>query len=41
VGQIMDISERTVNFHITNALVKLGVNNKTAGVVKAVMLRLL
>lgn len=41
VGQIMDISERTVNFHITNSLVKLGVNNKTAGVVKAAMLRLL
>lgn len=41
VGQIMDISERTVNFHITNALVKLGVVNKTAGVVKAAMLRLL
>lgn len=41
VGQIMDISERTVNFHITNSLVKLGVVNKTAGVVKAAMLRLI
>lgn len=41
VAQIMDISERTVNFHITNSLVKLGVVNKTAGVVKAAMLRLL
>ncbi len=41
VGQIMDISERTVNFHVTNALVKLGVVNKTAGVVKAVLLRLI
>lgn len=41
VGQIMAISERTVNFHITNVLAKLGVVNKTAGVVKAAMLRLL
>ncbi|WP_229427375.1 helix-turn-helix transcriptional regulator [Massilia atriviolacea] len=41
VGQIMAISERTVNFHITNSLEKLGANNKTAGVVKAAMLRLL
>ena len=41
VAQIMAISERTVNFHITNALEKLGANNKTAGVVKAAMLRLL
>ncbi|WP_146009878.1 autoinducer binding domain-containing protein, partial [Janthinobacterium sp. ROICE36] len=41
VGQIMSISERTVNFHITNALAKLGAVNKTAGVVKAAMLRLL
>lgn len=41
VGQIMDISERTVNFHITNSLVKLGAVNKTAGVVKAAILRLI
>ena len=41
VAQIMAISERTVNFHITNALEKLGANNKTAGVVKAALLRLL
>jgi LuxR family quorum-sensing system transcriptional regulator SolR len=40
-AQIMGISERTVNFHITNALEKLGTNNRTAGVVKAAMLRLL
>lgn len=41
VGQIMDITERTVNFHVTNSLVKLGVVNKTAGVVKAAMLHLI
>lgn len=41
VGQIMVVSERTVNFHITNALAKLGAVNRTAGVVKAAMLRLL
>lgn len=41
VGQIMEISERTVNFHINNCLEKLGANNKTAGVIKAAMLRLL
>ncbi|GGZ01138.1 LuxR family transcriptional regulator [Pseudoduganella plicata] len=41
VGQIMHISERTVNFHVNNALAKLGAVNKTAGVVKAAMLRLL
>jgi LuxR family transcriptional regulator len=41
VGMIMAISERTVNFHINNALEKLGAVNKTAGVIKAAMLRLL
>ncbi|MES2069483.1 MAG: LuxR family transcriptional regulator [Pseudomonadota bacterium] len=38
VGNIMCISERTVNFHVNNALVKLGANNKTAGVIKAAIL---
>ena len=41
VGQIMNISERTVNFHVNNSLEKLGAANKTACVVKAAMLRLL
>lgn len=41
VGEIMSISERTVNFHINNSLEKLGAVNKTAGVIKAAMLRLL
>jgi LuxR family transcriptional regulator len=35
------ISERTVIFHIDNALRKLGAVNKTAGVLKAAMLRLI
>lgn len=41
VGEIMNISESTVNFHVNNAVSKLGVNNKTAAAIKAVMLRLL
>jgi LuxR family transcriptional regulator len=38
---ILAISERTVIFHIDNALRKLGAANKTAGVLKAAMLRLI
>lgn len=41
VGQIMSISERTVNFHINNSLEKLGAVNKTAAVIKAALLGLL
>ncbi len=41
VGQIMNISERTVNFHVNNAIEKLNTTNKTAAVIKAAMLRLL
>jgi LuxR family transcriptional regulator len=40
-AQILSISERTVIFHIDNALRKLGAVNKTAGVLKAAMLRLI
>lgn len=40
-AHILGISERTVNFHIENALRRLGAANKTAGVLKAAMLRLL
>lgn len=40
-AQILAISERTVIFHIDNALRKLGAVNKTAGVLKAAMLRLI
>lgn len=41
VAQIMSIAERTVNFHVGNSLQKLNANNKTAGVIKAAMLRLI
>ena len=41
IAQITGISERTVNFHLNNAIGKLGVSNKTAAAVKATMLRLL
>jgi LuxR family transcriptional regulator len=40
-AEIMTIAERTVIFHIDNALRKLGAANKTAGVLKAAMLRLI
>lgn len=41
VGSIMAISERTVNFHVGNSLIKLDSTNKTAAVIKAAMLGLL
>ncbi|MQR00861.1 autoinducer binding domain-containing protein [Glaciimonas soli] len=41
VGDIMHISERTVNFHVTNALIKLNAPNKTAAAIKAAMLGML
>lgn len=41
IAQITAISERTVNFHLNNAVEKLGAANKTAAAVKAAMLRLL
>lgn len=41
VGEIMHITERTVNFHVNNSLEKLGTANKTAGVLKAAILRLI
>lgn len=41
IAQITAITERTVNFHLNNAVAKLGVANKTAAAVKAAMLRLL
>lgn len=41
VGEIMHIAERTVNFHVNNALIKLGTANKTAAAIKAAMLGLL
>lgn len=38
---ILGLSERTVNFHVANALLKLSVANKTAAVVKAALLGLI
>lgn len=37
----MGISERTVNFHINNAIVRLGARNKTHAVAKALLLGLI
>ncbi len=41
ISEIMYISDRTVNFHISNALKKLNATNKTAAAVKAVRLGIL
>lgn len=41
VAQILTVSENTIKFHIKNATHKLGVANKTAAVVKAVLMGLL
>lgn len=41
VAEILGISERTVNFHINNAMAKLGATNKTAATIRAAMLGLL
>ncbi|WP_101757256.1 autoinducer binding domain-containing protein [Oceanicoccus sp. KOV_DT_Chl] len=38
IGVILSISERTVNFHMANALEKLDVTNKTAAVLRAFQL---
>jgi LuxR family transcriptional regulator len=41
IGVILGVATRTINFHVTSALVKLDAVNKTQAVVKAVMLDLL
>lgn len=41
IGEILTLSERTVNFHINNSVVKLGASNKTQAAVKATMLGML
>lgn len=41
IAEILSISERTVNFHISNAMEKLGAPNKTAAAVQAVLQGLL
>lgn len=41
IGQILIVSERTVNFHINNVVAKLGASNKTQAAVKAAALGML
>jgi LuxR family quorum-sensing system transcriptional regulator SolR len=41
IGQILSVSERTVNFHINNVVAKLGASNKTQAAVKAAALGML
>lgn len=41
ISDILNISERTVNFHIGNAMIKLNAANKAAAVVRAAMLGML
>ncbi len=41
IAEIINISERTVNFHINNAMLKLNAANKVSAVVKAAMLGML
>lgn len=38
VAQLLGISERTANFHISNVVAKLGVTNKTAAVIRMALL---
>jgi LuxR family transcriptional regulator len=41
IALILSISERTVTFHVVNAMQKLNVNNKISAVIRAIMLGLL
>lgn len=41
VAEILNVSERTINFHINSVVAKLGVCNKTSAAVRAAMLGLL
>lgn len=41
ISTILDIAERTVNFHIANVIAKLNAANKTAAAIRAAMLGLL
>jgi len=38
IGEIMSISEKTVEFHVTNTIRKLGVSNRMTAVVKGIQL---
>lgn len=37
IGLILHLSERTVNFHIANAVRKMGASNKISAVVQAIL----
>ena len=41
ISIILGISDRTINFHLTNTISKLKVTNKTAAAAKAVLLKLI
>ncbi len=41
IATILDISERTVNFHVNSVVAKLGATNKTSAAVRAAMLGLI
>lgn len=41
IGEILNISERTVNFHVNNLLLKLDATNKVQAVVKAIAMGLI
>ncbi|MDB0280741.1 MULTISPECIES: LuxR family transcriptional regulator AbaR [Acinetobacter] len=41
IAQILGVSERTINFHLSNSMQKLNVNNKISAAIRAVMLGLL
>ncbi len=41
IGLILGLAERTINFHISNVIKKLGVNNKTSAVARALQLHLI
>jgi LuxR family transcriptional regulator, quorum-sensing system regulator SolR len=41
ISRILSVSERTVNFHINNVVIKLGTSNKTQAAVKAAALGML
>ncbi|MEM7523726.1 MAG: helix-turn-helix transcriptional regulator, partial [Pseudomonadota bacterium] len=41
IGQIIGVSENTVNFHMKNIFMKLEVNNRTLAAVKAMKLGLI
>lgn len=41
IGVILDISENTVNFHVKNAMKKLGVSRRTVAAIEAIRMGLI